>query len=230
MHIQIYQGSTIPTEPVYTTIVIDVIRAFTVAHYAFLKGIKQIYLAATVEQAFKIKFDHPDFLLAGEVEGLPIRGFDLDNSPYNISNKDIVGKTLIQKTTNGVEATLNCLSSDHILVTGYTNAKTTANFVKEKLLSNENNTIRLVASHPSGDDDLACAEYIKSMIDGTSMISNKEVIERIKKSHVAKKFFDKNNNFLQEDIDCCIRELDTDFVMKVNKEMEIPMIERIKIQ
>lgn len=128
MPIQIHQGNTAPPTVANITIVIDVIRAFTVAHYAFLKGVKRIILAKDVEQAFQLKMKNPDFLLAGEVNGLPIKGFDLDNSPYNMRSKNVAGKTLIQKTTNGVQATLQCLSSDHVFVTGYTNAKTTSQY------------------------------------------------------------------------------------------------------
>ena len=63
------------------------IRAFTVAHYAFLQGASSIYLAETVEQAFQISEKQQELLLAGEVGGLPIQGFDLDNSPYDIKGK-----------------------------------------------------------------------------------------------------------------------------------------------
>ncbi len=229
MCIQIHQGRKAPSEPADITIVIDVIRAFTVAHYAFLQGVQKILLAETVQQALNIQSENQSYLLAGEVNGLPIEGFDLDNSPYNISNEDLVGKTLIQKTTNGVQATINCLLSDHIFVTGFTNAKATANFVKNNYFTNQQRTINIIASHPSGDDDLACAQYIKSIIEGTASISRDRVIERIVHSDIAKKFFQKNSPFIQEDIDYCIRELDTNFIMKVNKNENIPMVERINI-
>lgn len=230
MPIQIHQGNTAPPTVANITIVIDVIRAFTVAHYAFLKGVKRIILAKDVEQAFQLKMKNPDFLLAGEVNGLPIKGFDLDNSPYNMRSKNVAGKTLIQKTTNGVQATLQCLSSDHVFVTGYTNAKTTSQFIKHKFAKDQRKSINIIASHPSGDDDFACAQYIKSILENANAISSKEVAKRIKHSHVAKKFFDKSNpNFIPEDMECCMIELDTGFVMKVRNNDKIPMIERVNV-
>src|SRR5699024_10460482 len=121
---------------------------------------------------------------------------------------------LVQKTTNGVRATLNCLSSEHVLVTGFTNAKTTSEFIKYQLF-NEIDSVNIVASHPTGDDDLACAEYMKSILEGDKSISAEEVIQRINQSHVAAKFLDEENPaFASEDIVECTKELDTNFVMK----------------
>lgn len=226
MKINIYQGSASPLNKADITIVIDVIRAFTVAHYAFIQGVNYILLADTVEQAFQIKKENLEYLLAGEIDGLAIEAFDLDNSPYHVQQKNIAGKTLVQKTTNGVRAALNCLSSEHGFVTGFTNARKTAVYVRERLKGQD--TVNIIASHPDGDDDLACAEYIKSIIEGSDFISNQEVVDRIKNAHVAAKFFDiEQPEFIYEDILLCIREMDTDFVMKLNKSSKIPMIERV---
>jgi 2-phosphosulfolactate phosphatase len=230
MSINIYQGRTAPPIVANITIVIDVIRAFTVAHYAFLQGISRILLAETMEQAFRLKKENPEYLLAGEVEGVAIKGFDLDNSPYHIQQKSLEGKTLVQKTTNGVRATLSCLSSEHIFVTGFSNARKTAAFVRNRILDEKEEVVNIIASHPYGDDDLACAEYIKSILKDSNSISAQEVTERIKYAHVAEKFFDENNRaFLREDVFHCIKELNTNFVMKVNKDSKIPMIERVNV-
>src|SRR5699024_3692237 len=140
------------------------------------------------------------------------------------------GKTLIQKTTNGVQATLQCLSSDHVFVTGYTNAKTTSQFIKHKFARDQRKSINIIASHPSGDDDLACAQHIKRILKDANALSSNEVAKRIKHPPVAKKFFDKSNpNFIPEDRECCMIELDTGFVMKVSNNDKIPMIERVNV-
>ncbi|MNJ58569.1 2-phosphosulfolactate phosphatase [compost metagenome] len=149
-----------------------------------------------------------------------------------MQNADLRGKFLIQKTTNGVKATLNSLNADHIFVTGFTNARTTAEFIKNKLLKeNTAMSIHLIASHPSGDDDLACAQYISGILQNSNRLSADETIERIRKSKTAEKFYDHAKpDFLQEDIALCTRELSAEFVMKVNYKDKLPLIEKVQVQ
>ncbi|WP_339267143.1 2-phosphosulfolactate phosphatase [Paenibacillus sp. FSL K6-1330] len=230
MPIRIIQGHHHTLEASHINVVIDVIRAFTVAHYAFINGVQGIILAGTLDDALRLKKIDPDFLLAGEIQGLPIPGFELDNSPVRLHNLDLREKFLIQKTTNGVTATLNALSTEHLFVTGFTNARTTAEFIKRNLLKEDNMMINLIASHPSGDDDLACAQYISEILQDTNRISAEETIERIRKSEAVEKFYDNEKpEFLQEDISFCIQELPSDFVMKVNLNKSNPLIERFQV-
>lgn len=232
MTIKIIQGHNHTLGASRINVIIDVIRAFTVAHYAFIKGVQGIILAGTLDDAFRLKRQFPEFILAGEIQGLPIAGFDLDNSPVRLQNADLRGKFLIQKTTNGVKATLNSLNADHIFVTGFTNARTTAEFIKHKLLREDTAiSIHLIASHPSGDDDLACAQYISGILQNSNRISADETIERIRKSEAAKKFYDPAKpDFLQEDIALCTRELSAEFVMKLNYKDDLPLIEKVQVQ
>ncbi|PJH95026.1 2-phosphosulfolactate phosphatase [Bacillus sp. SN1] len=228
MPITIYQGHHHSLAPADINIVIDVIRAFTVAHYAFIGGAKEILLAGTAEEAFALKETYPDYVLTGEEKGVGISGFDLDNSPKRMAMQGMADKRLIQKTTNGVTAALGALNAKLLFVTGFSNARTTAEHVKT--LAAKDCVMNIVASHPSGDDDMACAEYIKDIIEGTNAVTSAETIERIKGSSVAEKFFDRCQPlFDPEDIAYCTKELTGDFVMKVKQEREVPTIERVMI-
>ncbi len=226
--IQIVQGNNHRLPDAEVHVVIDVIRAFTVAHYAFIQGAQKIVLAGSLEEAFRLKRDNPDHLLAGEIKGLPIHGFDLDNSPARIAQANLTGKTLIQKTTNGVEATLNSLNAKEVYVTGFSNAVATAARVKIRLAAaGPEPIVRLIASHPTGDDDLACAEYIAGLLRGGGGPTAAQTLERIRGSEAAAKFFDPGQPaFLPEDMELCLRERPTDFVMKVDTRDGIPVIER----
>jgi 2-phosphosulfolactate phosphatase len=231
MTITIVQGNdhSLPFSDIH--IVIDVIRAFTVAHYAFLNGAKKILLVQTAEEALKLKESHPDYLLMGEEHGIAIEGFDFDNSPKRLASANVRDKILVQKTTNGVKAALRSLNAGAVYVTGFSNAKTTARFIRNIYQNVEKElSIKIIASHPTGDDDLACAEYMKGIIEGTASPTALEVAERIKDSHVAEKFFDDHYPaFDREDILLCAKELNGHFVMKVHQTSPIPSIERVDL-
>ena len=76
-------------------IVIDVLRAFSTAAYAFSRGAREILLVSTVEEALSLRQQIPHSRVMGEVGGLRPEGFDFGNSPTYISQEDFSGMTLI---------------------------------------------------------------------------------------------------------------------------------------
>ncbi len=78
-------------------VIIDVIRAFTTAAYAFAAGIGEIELVATVEEALA----RPGFRM-GEVGGKLIPGFDHNNSPSQLAGKRLSG-CAVQRTGSGTQ-------------------------------------------------------------------------------------------------------------------------------
>ncbi|WP_410511324.1 2-phosphosulfolactate phosphatase [Paenibacillus sp. BR2-3] len=228
MPVNIFQGHSHHLAHADVNVVIDVIRAFTFAHYAFIKGTKEILLAETTDLAFQLKEEHPEYMLAGEINGLYIAGFDLDNSPVNLLETELAGKTLVQKTTNGVKAALNALNADHVFVTGFSNAKTTAEYIEKKYGAHQK--IQIIASHPTGDEDLACAEFMKEIIENRDYKLAGDTALRIRKSEAAHKFFvDSRPEFKAGDIELCLDELSFNFVMKVNRKNNFPRIERVDL-
>lgn len=222
INFQISQGHEPPLSPADVYIVIDVIRAFTTTQIAFEQGAERILLARHVEDAFALKHTHPDAILAGERDAIKIDGFDLGNSPAACAQVNFDGRTMILTTTNGVRATLHALKSAApqsapVLVTGFANALASARFVREK--SREANgthrlRVHLIASHPTGDEDLACAEFIRAHLLDAAQIDAAQVSERIRKSHAAQKFLDpKRPKFNPRDIDFCAETRPQSFAM-----------------
>ena len=84
-----------------TTIIIDVFRAFTTAAVAFDRGAEHIVLVAEVEEALELRRRGVGHLCMGEVDGKRPADFDFGNSPYEVSQADFTGKTLIQSTRAG---------------------------------------------------------------------------------------------------------------------------------
>jgi len=223
--IRILQGSDQPYPDADINIVIDVIRAFTVAHVAFLRGVREILLVNTVEEAMTLKASDPALLLAGEIKGLGIPGFDLDNSPYRVAQAALEGRRLVQKTTNGVKATLAALEARYVFVTGYSNAMNTARHVRHLLARKGLRTVNVIASHAQDDDDLACAEYIRDQIQGLDKLRAEDVVERIRRSRPAAKFLAvPAGDFEPRDLDVCVRVVPSSFVMEVDRLDKVPAI------
>jgi len=226
--ITLFRGNDLTLPNADANIVIDVVRAFTVAHYAFLRGAEKILLVPDVEDALAVRRELPEVLLAGEIGGLPIEGFDLDNSPCRFAASDLEGKTIVQKTTNGVKAALHSLGAPLVLVTGFSNARATAEFLRKRF-GGSGARINLVASHPTGDEDLACAEYIRSLLLEEGMQGD-EVRGRIYGCETVQKFLDPSRpEFDPADIDHCALELSPEFVMAVNKEGRWPEVRKVML-
>jgi len=226
--IRIFRGNDLALPDADANIVIDVVRAFTVAHYAFLRGAEKILLVPDVEDAFAVRDKLEGVLLAGEIGGLPIAGFDLDNSPRRMAAAELAGRTLVQKTTNGVKAALHSLGAPAVLVTGFSNAGATAAFLLRSF-GGADARINLVASHPTGDEDLACAEYIRSLILGAEPDAD-AVRERIYGCETVQKFLDPSRpEFDPDDIDYCAKALPAEFVMAVDRQVPWPTVRKVML-
>jgi 2-phosphosulfolactate phosphatase len=82
-------------------VVIDVLRAFTTAAYAFHAGARRIWLVDSVAEALAIRTARPGTLAMGEDGGRRVPGFDLTNSPVEVAAQDLTGHDLVQRTTAG---------------------------------------------------------------------------------------------------------------------------------
>ena len=83
-------------------VIIDVFRAFTCTPLMFSLGLKKSILVSQPHEALALKARNQDYILVGEVGGLPIEGFDLGNSPSQILNQQpsyFSGKTAVQRTS-----------------------------------------------------------------------------------------------------------------------------------
>ena len=86
-----------------TVVVIDVLRAFTTAAFAFERGAKKILPVSTVDEAFRMRERDPTCLLMGEINALPVPGFDLPNSPHIVGQAELEGCTIIHRSTAGTQ-------------------------------------------------------------------------------------------------------------------------------
>lgn len=227
MDIKIFQAIEGAKKATGLTVIIDVFRAFSVEAYCFYKGAEKIIPVGDSAIAYRLKEENPDMILAGERYGKILPGFDVGNSPSQLSDIDLKGKTVIHTTSAGTQGIANAKNATEILGGSLVNAKAIAKYIKE---SGEED-ISLVCMGYAGeyptDEDTLCAEYIKSILEGTTMDLNAK-IERLKLTDGAK-FFDKAQNdvFPEQDFFMCTEYDKFDFVIRLNKNSDLPYMEKL---
>jgi 2-phosphosulfolactate phosphatase len=93
-----------------TVFVVDILRATTTMCAALHHGARAIIPVASPEEAVKLAqtLGPGDVVLAGERDSEPIPGFALGNSPAEMTEAAVRGRTIIMTTTNGTKALLAC--------------------------------------------------------------------------------------------------------------------------
>jgi 2-phosphosulfolactate phosphatase len=105
-------------------VVMDVLRATSTIVQALVSGARRVVPVATVEEAVRKaeELGRGDVRLCGERDVLPIRGFDLGNSPAEFTPERVAGYTLVMSTTNGTQALLAANGAGLCLVGALLNA------------------------------------------------------------------------------------------------------------
>ena len=106
-------------------IVIDVLRATTTIVTALANGAKAVVPAATSEEAVRLtaNLEKNGYLLAGERKALKIEGFQLGNSPREMTPAAVGGKTIYLATTNGTPALVAAHGAELVLIGAAANFK-----------------------------------------------------------------------------------------------------------
>lgn len=137
-------------------VVVDVMRAFTVAGWAFAQGAERIVLAESLEEARELRARHPDWVALKD--GPPAPGFDLVNSPGLLRSTDLGGRTVVQKTTAGTVGALAVGDADLVLCAAFVVAEATAHVLRER--APDSVTFVVTGENGQAEEDLACAQYI----------------------------------------------------------------------
>jgi 2-phosphosulfolactate phosphatase len=106
-----------------TVVVIDILRATTVITCALAAGAREVIPCLEIDQArYNARSLPPgQAVLGGERHGLPIKGFDLGNSPSDYRPDTVGGRTLVFTTTNGTRAMNVCHKASRVLIGAFVN-------------------------------------------------------------------------------------------------------------
>ncbi|MFF7946046.1 2-phosphosulfolactate phosphatase [Streptomyces griseorubiginosus] len=150
------------TEVPSVAVVVDVMRAFTVAAWAFAQGAERIVLAGSLDEALALKARHPDWVALKD--GPPAPGFDAVNSPGMLRSTDLTGLTVVQKTTAGTVGALAVREASLVLCAGFVVAEATARLLRARGCGDA--TFVVTGEDGRAEEDLACAQYIAGRAGG----------------------------------------------------------------
>ncbi|MBC7877761.1 MAG: 2-phosphosulfolactate phosphatase [Anaerolineales bacterium] len=206
-------------------IVIDVLRAFSHAAYAFSRGAKEIILVSTVEEALTLKSEISNSKAMGEVGGLPPAGFDFGNSPTQILEEDLTGLTLIQRTGAGTQGAVRCVNADAMLAASYVVADATVKYVL-KIAPSEITFV--ITGGFNNDEDVSCAEYLERLFKGQKP-DIKPFVRRVYDSKDAEQHLDPNQpEFPESDLDYCTQISRFNFSMPITRNKNRLTMQAIK--
>jgi 2-phosphosulfolactate phosphatase len=149
--------------------VIDILRATTTMCAALSHGAKAIIPVASTEEALRLAqtIGSTDVLLAGEKDCVRIPGFNLGNSPLEMTEQAVRGKTIIVTTSNGTKALLATQGASAVYPAAAVNLSAAAEKAREVLQSDRH--ILIVCAGRDGSfalDDAYCAGRLASAILG----------------------------------------------------------------
>jgi 2-phosphosulfolactate phosphatase len=112
----------------YAIVVVDVIRATTVATTAVSMG-RRVFPAKTTDEASVIAATLKEPLLVGELGGNMPYGFDMTNSPVQITARKDVHRPMVLVSSSGTQLMLNAVGSKAIYLACLRNASAVARHI-----------------------------------------------------------------------------------------------------
>ena len=149
-------------------VIVDVFRAFTTAAFAVAAGAREIVLVNDHEQALAMKRSDPALFLAGEIDGRPIPGFDVGNSPSAVERLDLSGRRVVQRTSSGTQGVVAATGAQAIVLGSFVIADATIRYLRDRA-----DEVTIVAmgfnAREEADEDLLCARYLAAALRGEAV-------------------------------------------------------------
>jgi len=112
-------------------VVVDVLRAFSTAAYAFAAGARAVVAARSVDEIDALKACHaPAITVGAQPGGWPVAGLDYGNSPHRVAALDLAGTTLIEYSAGGVRGLIDCDHASEVLAGSLVCARATAEYIE----------------------------------------------------------------------------------------------------
>lgn len=167
----------------YAIVVVDVIRATTVATTALSLG-RRVFPAKTADDASVIAAKLTAPLMVGELGGNMPFGFDLTNSPAQIARRNDVHRPMVLVSSSGTQLLLNAAGSEAVYVACLRNASAVA-----RCLDGRHERIAVLGAGTRGqfrrEDQMGCAWVAEKLLAAGYRAETPQTSELVARWHEA---------------------------------------------
>lgn len=212
------------------TVVIDVLRAFSLECFLAQWGAAELRPVGALEEAFAWRERDPSALLIGERGGAKCEGFDFGNSPTGIPPEAIRGRRVIHTTSAGTQGVTGAVHATEILTGSLVNAGAVAAYVRQQSPARVSLVCMGNAGVREAPEDLLCAEYIRSLILDEP-IPDLEAQIRVLRCHGGEHFFNPATQHIYPEPDfwVCMQRNIFPFVLRVRRDASGLYMEKVRI-
>jgi 2-phosphosulfolactate phosphatase len=200
-------------------IIIDVLRAFSCAALMFRFGITELVLVRSPEEALAYRDRHPGSLVAGEVKGEMVKGFDLGNSPRDIVEKgpeSFRGRAVALRSSAGTQGALEAsATADRIVLGSYMTAAATARYIQGARSPSVVATIVAMGFEgvETSVEDERCGDYLEHLLTGSPYDHMAALRECMNETSIAKSLRGDHPYRCREDVILALQRDLFDFAM-----------------
>ncbi len=157
-------GCELAVELNAVTIVVDALRASATIAALFAAGANEMLVVADEMDAREAIKYYPNALLIGERGGVKLPGFDIGNSPEEVTAYgDFTGKTIIFTSSNGAQRLTACHGASAVAIGSVANLCSISNWAQNESIRLQRPVVLISAgkfpdeNFISPEDDASCA-------------------------------------------------------------------------
>jgi 2-phosphosulfolactate phosphatase len=167
----------------YAIVVVDVIRATTVATTAVSMG-RRVFPAKTTDDACVLAATLKDPLLVGELGGNKPYGFHMTNSPVEIAAREDVHRPMVLVSSSGTQLLLNAVGSEAIYLACFRNVSAVARHI-----GGRHERIAVLGAGSRGqfrrEDQIGCAWVAEKLVEAGYLSETQKTSDLVSRWHNA---------------------------------------------
>lgn len=168
----------------YAIVVVDVIRATTVATTAVSMG-RRVFPAQTSDDAAVIAATLKNPLLVGELGGNMPYGFDITNSPVLVAERKDVHRPMVLVSSSGTQLLLNAVGSEAVYLACFRNVSAVARYIDGK-----HERIAILGAGSRGqfrrEDQMGCAWLAEKLLRFGYLPETQKTVDLVSRWHMAR--------------------------------------------